>query len=269
MRAVAIYVAPVGAEPVPGNPLTPRQVAEDTIACVKAGASVVHLHVRDEQGKLVEDTSVFRTTVDMIKREVDVIIQGSTGGMSDLSAADRCTALQVEGVEMASLNMGSSNFGDGVYINSPADIRYWAQEMKKNQVKPELEIFESGMINSALKLQKEGFLGNPLLFNFSLGFPGAMPSTAKNCLFLSELIPSTSNWSLVQHQMDNFSLLAAALAMGASAVRVGFEDSLNLGSGQTAQSNLELVSRIAQLVKDLGYRIMNASETRQLLGIKG
>ena len=110
MRAVAIYVAPVGAEPVPGNPLTPRQVAEDTIACVKAGASVVHLHVRDEQGKLVEDTSVFRTTVDMIKREVDVIIQGSTGGMSDLSAADRCTALQVEGVEMASLNLGSRRY---------------------------------------------------------------------------------------------------------------------------------------------------------------
>lgn len=269
MRPIAIYVAPVGAAPVAGNPLTPRQIAEDTIACVRAGASLVHLHVRDEQGRLVEDTSVFRTTIDMIRRETDVIIQGSTGGMSDLSAADRCTALQVEGVEMASLNLGSSNFGDGVYVNSPADIRYWAQEMKKRRIKPELQVFEPGMVETALQLQKEGLLDDPLLFSFSLGFPGAISATAKSCLFLSELIPCSAIWSVVHHEMNDFSLLAAALAMGASAIRVGFEDSLSLGGGQMAKSNLEIVSRIAQLVKDLGYRVMDASETRRMLGLQG
>lgn len=269
MRPIAIYVAPVGTAPAAGNPLTPKQIAEDTIACVKAGASLVHLHVRDEQGQLVEDTGVFRATIDMIRREVDVIIQGSTGGMSDLGAADRCTALKVRGVEMASLNLGSSNFGDGVYINSPADIRYWAQKMKEKQIKPELQVFEPGMVETALQLQKDDLLDDSLLFSFSLGFPGAIPATAKCCLFLSELIPCNAIWSVVHHGMTDFSLLAGALAMGASAIRVGFEDSYALGGGQMAKSNVEIVAKVAQLVKDLGYRVMDAAETRRMLGIEG
>ena len=268
MRPIAIYVAPVGAAPVAGNPLTAREIAEETIACAKAGASLVHLHVRDEQGRLVEDTRVFRETVEMIRRESDIIIQGSTGGMSDLSAAERCTALQVDGVEVASLNLGSSNFGDGVYINSPADVRYWAQEMKARRIKPELQVFEPGMVETALQLQREGLLEEPLAFNFALGFPGAMPATAKGCLFLSELIPSDARWSVVHHEMEDFSFLAGALSMGAFAIRVGFEDSLSLDGGRSATSNVELVRKIAQVVTDLGYRIMDAAEARRQLGLK-
>ncbi|HHV94848.1 MAG TPA: 3-keto-5-aminohexanoate cleavage protein [Firmicutes bacterium] len=267
MRPVAIYVAPVGAELIEGNPLTAREIAEETIACARAGASLVHLHVRDEQGKLVEDTSVFKQTVDMIRRESDIIIQGSTGGMSDLSAAQRCTALQVDGVEVATLNLGSTNFGEGVYINSPSDIRYWAREMKARGIKPELQIFEPGMIETALQLFQEGLLEDPLLFNFALGFPGAMPATVKGCLYLSELVPDGAHWSVLHHGMDDFSFLAAALAMGAFAIRVGFEDSHSIG-GYTAKSNVELVSRVARLVTDLGYRIMNPAETRRQLGLK-
>ena len=141
-RKIIISVAPVknpGA-PLPEqcvNPITPEQVAEQTNACAEAGASMVHLHVRDGKGKQTADLAHFSKTLDLIRRESDIIIQASTGGLSTLTLEERCVALKDNRVQMASLNMGSTNFSDEVYINKLPDIRHWARRMTESKVIPE------------------------------------------------------------------------------------------------------------------------------------
>ena len=128
---VIVAVAPVGADIAPPsiNPLTPEDVAAEVVACSRAGAAMVHLHVRDEVGEQTGELSAFAHTLDLIRASSDIVIQGSTGGLSTLSLEARCVALNDSRVEVASLNMGSVNFGEDVYINRMPDIRYWAQRM--------------------------------------------------------------------------------------------------------------------------------------------
>ncbi|MFC1799109.1 3-keto-5-aminohexanoate cleavage protein [Thermodesulfobacteriota bacterium] len=139
-RKIIVIVAPVGGNIVPlsVNPLTPEDIATDVSACAKAGASIVHLHVRDIEGNLTEDLTVFSKTVDLIRESSDLIVNGSTGGLSTLTLAERYVALNDSRVEVASLNMGSINFGKDVYINTMPDIRYWARRMAEAGAMPEL-----------------------------------------------------------------------------------------------------------------------------------
>ena len=147
-RKIIVAVAPVGTDITPPsmNPLTPREVADEVVACAEAGAGMVHLHVRDSQGNQTEDISDFSKTLDFIRESSDIIIQGSTGGLTSLSLEERCVSVTDPRVEVASLNMGSVNFGEDVYVNRLPDIRYWARRMEESGVAPEMEIFEMGMI---------------------------------------------------------------------------------------------------------------------------
>ncbi len=272
MRKVIISVAPVAAEAVEGveNPLTPEEVAQDTIAAAEAGASMVHLHVRDRVGKLTDDLTEFSRTLDILSERSDIVIQGSTGGLSELTLEQRCVAVQDPRVEVASLNMGSANFDEGVYVNTFPDIRYWAGRMREASVLPELEIFEGGMINNVRILADEGVLSSPFLFAFALGFRGALPATADNLHFLKGLLPSGSLWGFIHHGMKDFSLLATVLGMGADLVRVGFEDSPPAGGapGKVAQTNAELVEGLARLIGHLGLSAATPQEARQMLGLQ-
>ncbi|MFW6312610.1 MAG: 3-keto-5-aminohexanoate cleavage protein, partial [Spirochaetota bacterium] len=137
------------------NPLSPREVASETIRCARAGASMVHLHVRDRQGEQTFDLTEYSETIDLVRAEVDIIIQGSTGGLSTLSLSERCVSVSEPRTEIASLNMGSTNFGESVYINTLEDIRYWAAEMQRHGVVPELEVFTVGMLASIDRLVAE------------------------------------------------------------------------------------------------------------------
>src|SRR5512134_2420782 len=130
-RKVIVAVAPVGRSvELPSlNPLTPEEVANQVTGCAKAGASMVHLHVRDKEGKQTEKLEEFSKTLDLIRQKSDIVIQGSTGGLSTLTLEERCVSLNDPKVEVASLNMGSVNFGEDVYINRMPDIRYWARRM--------------------------------------------------------------------------------------------------------------------------------------------
>ncbi|MEJ2474177.1 MAG: 3-keto-5-aminohexanoate cleavage protein, partial [Desulfobacterales bacterium] len=147
-RRIVVAVAPVGkGDPPPaGNPLSSEEVARTAIDCTRAGAAMIHLHVRDQAGSQTADLKAFAQTLDMIRESCDIVIQGSTGGISDLTLEERCVALDDPRVEVASLNMGSVNFEETVYINSLPDIRYWASRMQSANVIPELEIFEAGML---------------------------------------------------------------------------------------------------------------------------
>ncbi len=268
-RKVIVGLAPVGTDLPEGvqNPLSPAEVAEQVIACAEAGAGMVHLHVRDSRGVQTADITEFSRTLDLIREKSDIIIQGSTGGVSDLSLEERCTALNDPRVEMASLNMGSANFDEGVYINTLPDIRYWANRMKETCVVPELEVFEAGMVNNVKILCDEGVISKPLIFNFCLGFKGALPATADNIHFLKSIIPVDAPWGFVHHGMSDLSLLATAMGMGASIVRVGFEDSVYLSPGEMAVKNVDLVKNVVSLIHQMGLETATPSEARDLLGM--
>jgi len=268
-RKIIVAVAPVGKAIAPPsvNPLTPEEVAQEVIACSRAGASFVHLHVRDDKGNQTEDLTQFSRTLDLIRESADIIIQGSTGGLSSLSLEERCVALNDPRVEVASLNMGSVNFGEDVYINRLPDIRYWARRMQDAEVIPELEIFEAGMLSAVTRLVHEHVLKPPLAFGFCLGFHWALPANPATLLFLKSSLPQDAPWGVVHEGMQDFSLLAAAVAMGASAIRVGFEDSVFYAPGKAAATNAELVEKIVSLIHQIGYEAATPYEARELLGL--
>ena len=269
-RKVIIAVAPVShpGKPLPeqcANPLTPEQVAQETVACARAGAGMVHLHVRDEKGEQTGDLTHFSQTLDLIRQESEIVIQGSTGGLSTLTLEERCVALNDVRVQMASLNMGSTNFGDTVYINTLPDIRYWARRMLDTNVVPECEIFALSMIDTIARLAKEGLLHEPIHYNFALGFESSLAATPDNLFCLKSALPADATWGLVHDGMRDFPLLATALAFGATVVRVGFEDGFYYQGDQVAESNVVLVEEIRELVERLGFEVATNEEAKQML----
>lgn len=270
-RKIIIAVAPVAhkEKTIPDgvkNPVRSEDIAREVLECAEAGASLVHLHVRDEEGHQIAGLESFKRTIDLIRAKSDIIIQGSTGGKSSLSLEDRSASVNESRVQMASLNMGSTNFGESVYINTWPDIRYWALKMKKARVIPELEVFDLSMIESILCLVSEGVLDEPLHFNFSLGFKGALSATADNIFRLKQALPQGASWSLIHEGMRDFSLLAVAIGCGASGIRVGYEDGFEIEPGKIA-TNAELVRHAAKLVRMMGCDVASIKETRTLLGI--
>jgi 3-keto-5-aminohexanoate cleavage enzyme len=268
-RKIIIGLAPVGVdiESPSINPLSPQDVAREVVDCAKAGAGMVHLHVRDGSGNQTEDLTVFSKTLDLIRKDSDIIIQGSTGGLSSLSLEERCVSLNDPRVEVASLNMGSANFGEQVYINTLPDIRYWARRMAEQRIVPELEVFEGGMMENAPRLVKEGILSKPFYYNFCVGFPGALPARPASLFMLCSALPPDTPWGLVHHHMNDFSFLAFALGMGASMIRVGFEDSAHFAPGEAAATNVLLVEKVVSFIRSMGCDVATPAEARKTLGI--
>lgn len=273
-RKVIIAVAPVAhvGHTLPAgtaNPLTPREVADETVACARAGASIVHLHVRDAAGNQSAERTWFTRTLDFIRQRSDVVINGSTGGVAELTLEERCVSLDDPRVEIGSLNMGSVNFGESVYINTVPDIRFWSSRMKERGVVPELEVFNPSMITTALRLRDEGCLEDPLHFNFCLGFNGAIAADYRNLFFLVSLLPPGSEWGLIHEGMRDLSLVSAALGMGARVLRVGYEDGPWIRTDRPAGSNAELVENLVDLVRCAGKEPASPSEARRLFGTRG
>ena len=274
MRKIIVTVAPVchvGKEIPAGsrNPLTPEEIAADVIECYKAGACQVHLHTRDINGNPTFELDVFRRTIGMIRKETDMIIQGSTGGLSTLSLEERCVSLNVAEVEIASLNMGSVNFGETVYVNTNPDLRYWAQRQKDADVVPEMELFDLSHVECCSRLADEGVIRRPLHYNYCVG-PGAssnLSATGKNLALLNMLAEPGTSWGINHDSMKDFSILACAIGMGANAVRVGFEDSFAYAPGKYAKTNAELVKRLVELIRLMGCEPATPSEARAMLEI--
>jgi 3-keto-5-aminohexanoate cleavage enzyme len=269
-RKIIVAVAPTGkkTEPPTVNPLTPEDIAHQVIDCEKAGASMVHMHVRDKKGEQTEDLADFATTLDLIRQSSDIVIQGSTGGLTDLTLEQRCVALDDPRVETASLNMGSINFDEDVYVNRMPDIRYWAGRMAETRVAPELEIFAAGMLPAYMQLVAEGVLKPPYSIGFCLGVRWALPANPETLFFLKTLLPEkTVPWGVIHAEMQDFALLAAAIGMGASVVRVGFEDSVFFAPGKAARTNAELVEKMVALIRQIGYEVATCQEAREILGI--
>ena len=269
-RKIIIAVAPVGrsTQPPAINPRTPKQVADEVIRCARAGASMVHLHVRDAKGAQTEDATDYSKTLDRIRKSSDIVIQGSTGGLTTLTLEQRCVALNDKRTEVASLNMGSVNFGEDVYINRLPDIRYWAKRMRQTKTVPEMEIFDSGMLPAARALVAAGAIQPPYSICFALGFHWTLAPDPKSLFFMTSMMNETVPWGVIHDGMTDFTLLATAIGLGASLVRVGFEDSIFWAPGQAVRRNVELVQKLAELVRLLGHAVATPAEARTVLGIR-
>lgn len=269
-RKIIIAVAPVGRSVAPPavNPLSPRQVADEVIRCTRAGASMVHLHVRDAAGAQTEDIGSYSQTLDRIRQSADIVIQGSTGGLTTLTLEQRCVALNDPRTEVASLNMGSVNFGEDVYINRLPDIRFWAQRMRRSRTMPELEIFDSGMLPAARALVEEGTIQSPYSICFCLGFHWTLAPDPRSLFFMTAMLKEAVPWGIIHDGMTDFTLLATAIGLGASLVRVGFEDSIFWAPGRPVRRNVELVKKLAALVRLLGHEVATPAEARRILGIR-
>jgi 3-keto-5-aminohexanoate cleavage enzyme len=273
-RKIIITIAPVChvGKHIPGeckNPLTAGEVAEEVINCAKAGAGMVHLHVRDEKGEQTFDLSVFKKTLDIFTAKTDIIIQASTGGIADFSLEERCVCLNEPRVEVASLNMGSVNFLETVYINTLPDIRFWAKRMKERKVMPEMEIFDLSMNENCKKIASEGLINKPMHYNFCLGSgaASALPATPQNLMYMKSAMEPGSHFGLNHDSMPDFSMLACALTMGASVIRVGFEDSFYYAPGKIAKTNSVLVEKLVELIHSLGLEVATPKEARVIMGL--
>jgi 3-keto-5-aminohexanoate cleavage enzyme len=269
MRKLVITVALTGNVPTkqmnPNLPVTAAEIAADVKRCRDAGACLFHVHARDVDQKPTLGIDVYKANVCAIKESApDVIIQLSTGARAGKDWEARAKPVRLL-PEMGSFTTGSNNLPGIVYENSPPFIDFLAEVYRDTGVKPEIEVFETGMIANALFLQKKGYIQPPLHFDFVLGAPGSMPGTIKNLQFLSENIPAGSTWSVAGIGKAEIPLSAAAIAMGGH-VRVGLEDNLYMPDGSHA-SNPLLVEKIARIAREIGREIATPDEARSVLSL--
>lgn len=262
--AVIISLAPVAAD---CTRVIPEELAQEILTCVEYGAAIVHLHVRDKQGKLTPDTTDFQSTIDLVRHQSDLIIQASTGGVSAMSIAERCAPLDCPGVEMASLNVGSVNLGDAVYANPTPDVEYCSQQITARNIVPEFEVFEIGMVNNILTLHEKIKFRKPMLFNIVLGHRGSSPATIEALIAMRSMIPRDALWGITHFGRKNFNVIAAAVGMGASEVRIGFEDSYYLSAEEMAEHNYQQVEKLARLIRSMDKKVASPEIARRILNI--
>ena len=262
MRKIIISLAPVKA----GTPVDNVKLAEDVARCVEAGAGMCHLHCRKPDGSLTPDASYIIDTFEEILKRTDVVVQASTGGVSDMTIEERCAPLDYWRVESSSLNGGTTNLGDAVYVNTFRDIDYCAKRSYEQGIIPEVEVFDIGMIynieRSAMKLPYR----KPIFYNLVFGHKGGMQPDITCLTAFRSAVPCDAKWGVTHYGRDNWEFLAAAIALGASIVRIGFEDSAYLAPGLEAASNFEVVERLVQLIRAMGLEPATPDETRKILG---
>jgi len=271
LAKLIVTVAPVGAEvtrrDTPYLPLAPGEIAREARRSWQAGASVLHLHVRDAEGRPTQDRAVFAEVIELVGKETDLIVQVSTGGAIGMTVAERLQSVDAHpAVEMATLTCGTVNFGAGVFLNAPQDMEEIARAVAARGIKPEIECFEPGMINNAAALVKKGLLRPPLHYDFVLGVPGGMTGHPRDLLFLSESLPPGSTWSVAGIGRYELPLAVLAILLGGH-VRVGFEDNIYYARGRLAESNADLVARVVRLARELGRETATPAEARGILGL--
>jgi 3-keto-5-aminohexanoate cleavage enzyme len=269
MDKLIITVALTGAEVTkdqqPALPITPEEIGIAAADCAKAGASIVHLHARRPDGTPTQDKAVYQEIIAEVRKRCDVIIQVSTGGAVGMTAQERLDPVQLK-PEMATLSMGSVNFGGDVFMNHPTDMEVFAKAMVSNGVTPELEIFDAGMIATAKRWIKSGMLPATPHFDFVLGVPGAMPATAEALMYLVSQVPAGATWTVAGMGPAQLQLGTLAIVLGGH-VRVGFEDNVYYRKGELATSNAQLVQRMADISRLLERPVATPAESRALLGL--
>ncbi|MDX9917586.1 MAG: 3-keto-5-aminohexanoate cleavage protein [Gudongella sp.] len=262
----AISGAEVTKENNPNVPYTIEEIGREAESAYKAGASIIHLHVREDDGTPTQSKERFKLAIDEIKRRCpDVIIQPSTGGAVGMTDEERLQPTELF-PEMATLDCGTLNFGgDEIFVNTENTIKNFGKIMIERDIKPEIEVFDKGMIDYALSFHKQGFIKAPMHFDFVLGVQ--MAATARDLAFMVDSIPPGSTWTAAGMGRFQFQIAALTIVMGGH-VRVGFEDNTYIEKGVLAKSNGELVEKVVRLAKELGREIATPAEAREILGLK-
>lgn len=266
----AICGAEVTKEQNPNVPYTVEEIVREAKMAHEAGAAIVHLHVRFDDGTPTQSRERFQECTEAILKECpDVILIPSTGGAVGMSPDERLQSTDTTPVpEMATLDCGTCNFGDDIFDNSMPTMRAFGKRMLERGIKPEYECFEMGHLDTILTMARKGQVpGAPMQFNFVLGVPGCTPATVDNLCWLVNKIPAGSTWTVTGVGRNAFLMAAAGIAMGGN-VRVGFEDNLYLSKGVLAKSNAELVEKVVRLAKELGREVATSDEARAILGLK-
>jgi 3-keto-5-aminohexanoate cleavage enzyme len=250
----------------PYIPILPQEIARSGIEAWKKGASVLHIHVRDPKTGLgTQDISIFKEVVDRIRGETDALLCLTTSGIPgrNLPIAERLQPLALQ-PEFVSFDAGSVNMGESVFLNPPEFLDALARETLAKGIKPELEAFEVGMVYTCLRYLEEGLLKPPLHFQFVLGIRGGMPAAPKSLLYLTEIIPSDSTWSVIGAGPGQLPMAVMGMVMGGH-IRVGLEDSIYYSKGVLAKNNAELVERVVRIASEFGREIATPSEARKIL----
>ena len=271
MEKLIITCAITGAETTrasqPNLPITPVEQGIASEKAIEAGASVIHLHVREENGSPSQRIDLFQETIAEIKRRVpEAIIQISTGGAVGDPIEQRLAPLRAR-PEMASLNLGTLNFGEDVFMNHPKDIELLAAGMKEHGIVPELEIYEMGMLESIGRYAKKGLIAPPYHCQFVLGVPGGMSGDVRNLIHLVNGLPESAHWGVAGVGRFQLPLATHAILLGGH-VRVGFEDNIYYRKGELATSNAQLVERIRRLADELGRPVASPAEARAIIGVR-
>lgn len=247
----------------PNLPTTPEEIAESARGAHKAGAAVVHLHLRDEDGRPTADLEMAQRVVAAVEEACPALIQLSTGVGLGVPFEERARLVEAR-PRMASLNPCSMSFGDGEFRNPPADVRRLAARMRELEVKPELEIYDTGHLEAALRLVEEDLVEPPLAFSIVMGVRGGMPATPSALVELRARMPPDAVWQAIAIGRANLPMTAIGLAMGGNA-RTGMEDTLLLRRGVPAGSNAELVARLVDVARSLEREIAAPEDVEQLL----
>ena len=270
MEKLIITLAHTGNVPTrelnPHAPLTTDEIVADIKRCKEIGASVAHIHVRDENQKPTSDRGLFKEVLTRLDNEnVDIIKQVSTGARGGKNTVDWRGQMLDLNAHMASLATGSSNFPTSVNANSPELIEALAKKMLDNNIKPEIEAFDVSMIHSAARLEKKGILKGPLHFNFVLNVPGSLPGTPKNLMFMVDSLPKDATWNVSGIGRSQIQMVTMAILLGGH-VRTGLEDVLKMPDGSLATNEL-LVRKVVKIAKELGREIATVDEAKRILGL--
>lgn len=260
----------------PGVPYSPVEIAEEALRAYNEGASVVHIHAREDDGTPTWKPEVFMKIREEVKARCPIIINFSTGSLDD-DTTQQETMIRECKPDIAALNMGTMNYAkyskkrksfvfDMVFPNPFSKIERLLRTMNEAGVKPELECFDSGHTNSATPLIDMGLLKAPYQFSFIVNVLGGMPATVESLQFQSKLIPAGAHWEVIGISHCQWRMVASALVLGGN-IRVGLEDHFYLPNGEMAKSNGDLVAKAAELSRTVGREPMSVEEARASLGL--
>jgi 3-keto-5-aminohexanoate cleavage enzyme len=259
----AIVGAEITRQQTPHLPITPEEIADEAARCREAGAAVIHLHVRNDDGSPTQSKERFAETIERIRQKTDCVIQVSTGGAVGMSIEERVGPLAGR-PEMATLNCGSLNFGDDVFVNTRPQIRDIAARLTASGAVAELECYEVGHVEEALALAESGLLPSPLHFQFVLGVPGGIRAREENLRFLTSLVPEGASWAVAAVGRFQQPMTELAMRLGGH-VRVGLEDNIFLSKGVLAEGSAPLVARAAAYARSIGRTPVDPARARALL----
>jgi uncharacterized protein (DUF849 family) len=269
----------------PHVPVTPEQIANEGIAAAKAGAAIVHIHVREPStGKGSMETKYYREVVQRIRENgVEVLINLTSGPGASFTPSPEDPKRATPGSTMSqperrvehilelkpdicSLDVATMNFGEYVFMNIPAHLKKMAELINSAGVKPEIEVFDVGQVRLANELIEKGFLKSPSLFQLCLGIPWGAPATTEAMLLMKNMLPKDAVWASFGISRAEFHMAAQAVILGGH-VRVGLEDNLYLERGKLAPGNAPLVERAVEIIQSLGETPATPAEARKLLSL--